>query len=153
MSINIWLKGPRFVKKDEAFKIICSCSEVPENPTAEFHVNNGVSNHNQITKIEPKCEQQTNYSTCSDNKLYELVYHAPKSSSILSVSCALTFHPFGELSKCMFVQVVGRLTNCSIRVFSILFVLTEICANILKKRSNFQHTSKLARAKSSLRIN
>ncbi|VDI35981.1 Hypothetical predicted protein [Mytilus galloprovincialis] len=106
VSIDIWLKGPRFVKKHQEFKMICFCDEVPENQTAKFVVNSRVSNQNQITKMESKCELHTNYSQCSNNKSYELVHHAPQSSGFLTLSCTMTFPQFGVLSDCMFVQVV-----------------------------------------------
>ncbi|CAC5374571.1 unnamed protein product [Mytilus coruscus] len=104
VSVNVLIKGPTIVKKNQAFMSICFCTEVPENQTAEFHVENGVSH--QIMEMERKCKTNLNHSTCSDNKSYELVYHAPKSSGILTVSCAMTIQPFGKLSDCIFVKVV-----------------------------------------------
>lgn len=84
----------------------CSSTEVPEIQDAKFYVKNEVSN--QVTEIERKCETHLNHSMCPDIKSNELVYHAPKSSGILTFSCAMTIPPFGELSDCMFVQVIGR---------------------------------------------
>lgn len=106
VSINVRISGPKTVKTHQAFMLSCSSSEVPETQDAKFYVKNEVSN--QVTEIERKCETHLNHSMCSDIKSNELVYHAPKSSGILTFSCAMTIPLFGKLSDCMFVQVIGR---------------------------------------------
>lgn len=105
-SIDVSITGPRSVKKYQAFKLMCSGTEAPENHIATFRLKNEVSN--RITEMERKCKPHRNQSACLDNKSYELVYTAPKSSGILTVTCTMNIQPFGKLTDCIFVNVVGK---------------------------------------------